>query len=224
MAAWVGWKSKTLNTLPKKIGTLPEGAERVRRPLTRTALIGCATGREGPRAAGLLARFAEDDVGIVEQQRLAGDEIGGGDVFGGLAGVADVLGAGEAFAGGAGGGVGGRAELHLGELHVGDVDREGDARQKDNHHQRRQDDDRTAAGAEPFLGRCRGFDGFAFMVAVLAFAPVGIAEVVGASASLRSDECHYSLTMVVEQVQRAAVVEPERQQRVGIAWGGDGDR
>ena len=26
MAAWVGWKSNTLNTRPKKVGTLPEGA------------------------------------------------------------------------------------------------------------------------------------------------------------------------------------------------------
>src|SRR3990172_9000680 len=44
VAAWTGWKSKTLKTRPKKIGTLPEGASRVRRPKTRTALIGSAPG------------------------------------------------------------------------------------------------------------------------------------------------------------------------------------
>ena len=128
-----------------------------------------AAGREDPGAAGLLGALAEDDVGIVEQQRLAGDEVGGGDVFGGLAGVVGVLSAGEAFAGGAGGGVGGRAELDLGELHVGDVDREGDAGQEDDHHQRGQDDDRAAAGAEPFVGK------FA-VVCVMAFI-AGVARV-----------------------------------------------
>src|SRR5262245_20500324 len=44
VADWVGWKSSTLNTRPKNVGTLPEGASRVRRPKTRTALIGCPFG------------------------------------------------------------------------------------------------------------------------------------------------------------------------------------
>ncbi len=45
-----GWKSTTLNTRPKKVGTLPDGAFRVRRPNTRTALMGspCGTNAQAP--------------------------------------------------------------------------------------------------------------------------------------------------------------------------------
>ena len=90
---------------------------------------------------------------VVEQQRLAGDEVGGGDVFGGLAGVVDVLGTGEAFAGGAGGRVGGRAELDLRELHVGHVD-QNDARQEHDDHQADQNRNRPPSAVVRRDGGC----------------------------------------------------------------------